>query len=463
MKPNTQEAYDLFHRGVQALARVEANGMRVDTDYLQQAIVKTERRAAHMERGLATSEVMKAWRKRFGAKTNLQSTVQLGTVLFEVMGFESTAQTATGRAKTDDEALETVDDPFVQTYLHIKRLRKAVATNLKGLLRETVDGYVHPFFNLHTVTTYRSSSDSPNFQNVPKHDPEIKQLVRRAFVARPGRQIVEEDFKGIEVGVATCYHHDPKMLDYLNDKTKDMHRDMAMECFLLPREEVTEQIRFQGKGGFVFPQFYGDWYIDCARSLWGAIRKMNLVTTSGVPLAKHLRAQGIRELGALNPKQEPREGTFEAHIKKVERRFWEKRFPVYAQWKRDWYDDYKKKGWFGTLTGFVCKGYMKKNEVINYPVQGSAFHCLLWALSRIVLEELDRRKMKTLIVGQIHDSIVADVPEAEVEDYIHLCRRVMLKLLRRAWPWIIVPLDIEAEVAPVDGSWVDKVKREMDK
>ena len=109
-----------------------------------------------------------------------------------------------------------------------------------------------------------------------------------------------------------------------------------------------------------------------------------------------------------------------------------------------------------TKTGFICQGFMKTNEIINYPVQGSAFHCLLWALIRLVLLELPKRKMKTLIVGQIHDSIVADVPDNEIQEFLSLANYVMTKMIRKAFKWLIVPLEIEAEVSPIDGSWAEK-------
>ena len=64
--------------------------------------------------------------------------------------------------------------------------------------------------------------------------------------------------------------------------------------------------------------------------------------------------------------------------------------------------------------------------------------------------------MKSLIVGQIHDSIVGDVHRKERRNYLEICKQVMTIDVRKHWPWIIVPLSIEAEVAPVGGSWYEK-------
>ena len=64
-------------------------------------------------------------------------------------------------------------------------------------------------------------------------------------------------------------------------------------------------------------------------------------------------------------------------------------------------------------------------------------------------------------MGQIHDSIVADVPEGEVEEYLQLAQEITVNRLRKAWDWIIVKLEIEAEVSPVNSSWYDKKERKI--
>lgn len=304
-----------------------------------------------------------------------------------------------------------------------------------------------------------NSSDEPNFQNLPVRIKWLMEMVRRAIRARPGRRLVEIDYKGIEVCGAYCYHKDPNMRKYLLDKTKDMHRDMAMACYMLGLEEVGKLIRYSAKNQFVFPQFYGAWWLDCAAGLWRIIDTLKLKTESGVPLRDHLKAHGIKRLGDQNRENpDPKPGTFERHIMEIEKHFWGKRFPTYAKWKKQWYEDYLRKGWFQMLTGFICQGLMVRNEVINLPVQGASFHCLLWSMNQIVNHELRKAGMKAQVVGQIHDSIIGDVPDEEVPDYVALCREVMTKKLREFWDWVIVPLQIEVEITPLGGSWAEKVE-----
>jgi DNA polymerase-1 len=457
MKSTTsRQGYRLLHDGCVALAQVESNGIRVDTDYLEKAIVDTGTRIKELADELKHYRVYKLWQKTYGSKTNLGSREQLGKVLFEVMEYPCLSYTKGGRAKADEVNLKSTGLKFVETYLRLEKLKKARGTYLRNILRESVDGFLHPNFPLHLVQSYRGSSDSPNFQNIPVRDPEIKNLVRRAFIAREDHQIVEIDFKGAEICCAACYHKDPRMIKYIENPKLDMHRDMAAEIYKLKRSLVTGPTRHVGKNRFVFPEFYGDWYKSRAPDLWNAIDEMNLtVKGTDFDLYSHLESMGIYELGACHPEQEPVDGTFEKHIQNIEHDFWNKRFRVYNKWKKDWWKDYQKYGYFRTLTGFIIEGNLDRKQVINYPIQGSAFHWLLWCLIRIQ-KLMMRYKMRSLLVGQIHDSIVGDIHKRERRDYLNIVKQVIHEDLRKHWPWIIVPVTVEVEVAPVNGSWLDK-------
>lgn len=456
IKATTKDAYKLFHEGSLAFSQIEAVGMRVDVDYLTKAMAKTANKISGIESKLKADKIYKQWKKRYRSKTNLGSREQLGEVIFNIMEYPCLQKTKMGKPKTDEGAFEGVDLAFVKDYLELAKIKKARGTYLEGILRELTrsggTGFIHPVFNLHLALSYRSSSNTPNFQNIPIRDPDIGRLIRQCFIPRKHRHIVELDYERIEVHGAAWHCHDPVLIEYLNDDTKDMHRDMAQECYLLPRKEVNKPIRYCGKNKFVFPQFYNDWYINCARSLWNAIPQMNLETTSGIPLKKWLRKKGIRELGSLDPKDKARQGTFVHHIKSVEHSFWYDRFDVYREWKDQWWDDYCQTGRFEMLSGFGGDGYFTRNQICNIPIQGTAFHCLLWSLIRI-MKLLKRYKMKSLIIGQIHDSLVCDVLKRELKDFISICHEVMTDDLMDHWKWITTPMKVEADVAPLDKSW----------
>jgi DNA polymerase I-like protein with 3'-5' exonuclease and polymerase domains len=104
-------------------------------------------------------------------------------------------------------------------------------------------------------------------------------------------------------------------------------------------------------------------------------------------------------------------------------------------------------------TGFICSGVMRKNEIVNYPIQGSAFHCLLKTFIKLD-ERMRKEKWNSHLIGQIHDSLVMDVDPNEL-DYIEgVLKQIVSEELPKEWPWIIVPLEIEVEVYGVDQPWV---------
>lgn len=450
VSPLSREAYNLLHEGALALAEIERTGMKVDVDYcrIQQKIIS--RHIDKLKRKLLESREGQIWRKKYGNKLNINSGEQLRYILFDELKIESLKSTQGGKQSVDDSILQFLKIPFTDQILRIRKLSKLRDTFLDGLIRHiSNDGLLHPFFNLHIVRTYRSSSDSPNFQNIPTRDSEMKKVIRRAFLPRKGRRFGGVDYSGAEVRTATIYHQDSNMVKYIGDKTTDMHRDMAMDCYLLRREEVTDDIRFCAKGMFVFAEFYGDYYKNCANSLWNAIDSMNLVTKDGIPLREHLRDCGIKNYQK-----------FEDHIRDVEDRFWNERFPDYAKWKERWYKDYLKRGYFDMLTGFRCSGIMSKNDVINYPVQGVAFHFLLWSLIQVV-KWLKEQKLETLVVGQIHDEMTLDAVDSELITVLKKVKQIMCDDIRDYWNWINVPFDIDAKFAGVDESWYYKTKVEF--
>lgn len=447
------DGYNLLHRGAVALAEVEANGMRIDVDYLDKAIEHTGRRIHKLKERLRECPEYRLQRRRFGQNTNIVSRDQLATVLFDDMGHTPLRTTGTGKNQLDETALESIGTRYARGFLRLEKLNKLYGTYLTGIRREVVDGYIHAFFGLHLVRSYRGQSNDPNLQNVPIRDPIQGKVIRRAFIPRDGCALVEIDYSSLEVMVACAVSGDPK-LTY--DATEgDMHRDMAAECFLLDKSDVSKPTRQATKGGFVFAEFYGDWYKQVARNLWDAIDRNDLrCATDGRSMHDHLTIEhGIHMLGRCDPREEPAPGTFESHIKTVEDRFWNERFKVYHDKRREWVDFYKRNGYVDLVTGLRCYGPMTKNKIINYPVQGPAFHCLLWSLTRLVVET-KRRRMGARIISQVHDSIIADVPIAELDDYLALAGDVATRQLRREWDWITVPLKVEAEVST--RNWYEK-------
>jgi len=447
MQPATRQAYGLLHDGALALARMESNGIPVNEQALDEAIAGTSMKIKDGIDELREMPVYAEQRKRYGAKTQIGSREQLADVFYNVMGFPGgKVSPKTGKLSLDDEALALISDPYAQKFKYVQKLHKLRSTYLYPCKSELCDGRIHAFFNLHKVVTYRSSCDSPNLQNLPIRDPEIGNVLRGIFQPHDSDHVmVEIDYSALEVHIAACYHRDPTMLEYL-ETGHDLHRDMAIECFRL--DKIEKPIRTQTKGLFTFAAFYGDYWASIARNLWNFAAGHTM--DSGKSLVEHLQSKGIVGLGN---ELAPTSDSFMQHIKNVEGRFWNQRFQIYDRWRKDWHREYLRNGFINTLTGFRIWGVFKRNEVINSPVQGAAFHCLLKSIVELT-KRIAQRKMGTQLVVQIHDSLVAVVPRSELQEYIELAYEVMTQYIRQVWPWIIVNLKTEVEVA--EGSWATK-------
>lgn len=457
------DAYKLLHQGSLALAEAEMQGIRIDLDYIKQKKQELTERIEQTEKQLKQSKFWKQWKdSRDGEEPNYNSNPQIQTFLYKVKGYTPPKYTDSGKKEldeagetfkgsTDEEALKELNVEELDLILQIRKLKKIRDVYLENFEKETVNNYIHPFYNLHTARSYRSSSSRPNWQNIPSRDKEAMQITRGAIFPRPGHQLLEVDFKSLEVAIGACLHKDPMMLSYLKEGG-DMHKDVADQIFIKDVDLTTDWgsfIRKATKNSFVFPQFYGDYYKNNAISVcqWMGLPRKKFRKGQGIELdesylSDHFIAKGIKSFEDLVQ-----------HIKEIEEDFWSNRFPTYAQWKDDIWEFYKEHGYVDMPTGFRCSGVMRKNEINNILIQGSAFHCLLWSFIQITdkLKDYD-----TKLVGQIHDSIIADTNPNELDDILPIIKKITTEQLPENWKWIIVPLNVDAEITPVDGSWAEK-------
>jgi len=454
---NFPAAYNLLHNGIIALAKAERQGLRIDTEYAERKKMELTAQITELETNIFASNFYKRWQHSAKTKVNLNSGPMLGNYLYNIRKLTPPKLTDTGKGSTDDEALKMLKIPELDWIVERSKLKKVRDTYLEAFIREQVKEYLHPFFNLHLARTYRSSSSNPNFQNIPKRDKVAMDTVRRAIYPRPGNQLLEMDFSGIEVAIAAAYHKDPTMIKYITDPLSDMHGDMAKQIFIIKdfdkHKSDHKTLRAAAKNGFVFPQFYGDYYKNNADSICGSwvelpqstwTKDMGMKMKDGTTLGSHLIKSGIKSYDQ-----------FCEHVKRIEKDFWENRFPVYNKWKKSHYEAYLKNGYISLKTGFVCKGVMSFNDVSNYPVQGAAFHCLLWTFTALT-DWLEEKGYKTKLVGQIHDALVLDVYPPELESVYLQIQRLATIELPKAFSWINVPLAIEAELCPINSSWADK-------
>ncbi len=456
-KATSIEAYQLFHKGILAFARAERQGIRIDTEYVGRKEKQLTKKIERNETKLYNTEFYKDWIKNIKKKPNIYSGTQLGNYLYNVKDYKSYKITPSGKGATDVVSLSQLDIPELNIILENKKLKKIRDTYLKAFSRETVNGYIHPFFNLHTVITYRSSSNSPNFQNIPARDKYAMSTIRKAIYPRKGYQLMEADFSSLEVNIAACYHKDKNMIKYLTNPKSDMHGDVAKQIFMIDNFDKKipghAHLRKATKNSFIFPQFYGDYYGNNALSFvtWCKLPEKKFNTSDGVKLTNteticgHLINKGIKSFK-----------DFENHLQDIEEDFWNNRFKDYGNWRKRILRFYKSHGYIDLYTGFRCSGVMTKNNVINYPVQGAAFHCLLFTFIEMDKYIIDN-KLKSKIIGQIHDSIILDIHPSELQQIALQLKYIAEIQLQKTWDWIIVPLHIEIEICDVNNSW-DKKK-----
>lgn len=426
--------YNLLLEGRKALTDIEENGIHINEEFYRKNLEVLLKRMAGLKSKLKKSKEAVLWKKKMGKELNPQSNDQLIKLIYDVLEIK----TGTDKRTVNHDVLESMNTPFAEQLMLFKKI-KGIKDKIEDILREAVNGVIHPSFGLHVNVTYRSEAHSPNFQNMMKRDELAKRLVRSGIIPSKGNLLGEADFSGIEVSISCAYHKDPEMIRNVTDPEADMHKDSAAMLLKLKKEEVTSELRYIGKNCWVFPQFYGSFYEECAKNIWKNIK--GCYTKSGVLVIDHLKNKGIRNL-----KQ------FINHCKKIEDWFWKEKFKVYGEWKDSMWKNYQKTGYVDLLSGFRIEGLFKKNDVNNYVIQGAAFHCLLWSLIR--LNKLFKiNHMKSKIIGQIHDSILFNIHPSELEMIKKIAADVMCAEVRNHFKWINVPLKVEMEASEIDGNW----------
>lgn len=438
-------AFNFFKKGLGIMSEMQINGARSNIEYYTEAQEKLGKDIEALGEKLMASREARAFKEIYHREINIGSDQDIGALYFEVLKHKG-LKTAKGNWKTDKLSLGRIKIDFSKDLGEYKKLTKMYDTYFKQYMSETCYGRIHPFFDLHVPISYRSSSSRPNFQNTPKRDAVAKKLIRTGIEPDPGSVLIECDFSGAEVNTSCAYHRDKNFYNYLIDPTTDMHRDSACDIFKLSPEDLNhpdftkemkklaKKIRNEAKNKWVFAQFYGDWYDSCGRALYENCYKIDMMLPSGILLSEHMDNNGIGELE-----------DFLEHCKEAERIMWMERFPEYTQWKKDIYEFYIKHGYIDTYLGFRFQGYMDRKAASNYPIQSTSFHLLVHTLIQ-VSAMIKKLRLKSKLIMQIHDSLIASVPVSEIGVYLANVNRIV-ENLHNIHKWMNVPMKIEADMS----------------
>ncbi len=358
------------------LARIERTGVLIDGARLQaQSHELAQRLVAIEQEAYAIA----------GQPFNMGSPKQIGDILFTKLGLPVVKKTATGAPSTDEEVLEklSADYPLPAKILENRGLAKLKSTYTDKLPLQVnkATGRVHTNYAQAVAVTGRLSSNEPNLQNIPIRTAEGRR-VREAFVAPPGHVIVSADYSQIELRIMAHISEDPGMLKAFGDNI-DIHRATASEVFGVPVGEVSTEHRRYAKT-INFGLIYGMGAFGLASSL-GIEQK----AAKDYIDRYFTRFAGVREY-MERTKQFARENGF------VETLFGRR---IYLP---------------EIMGGNGPRKAGAERQAINAPMQGTAADLIKLAMIA-VQAELDKQGKATRIVMQVHDELVFEVPDAELE------------------------------------------------
>lgn len=441
------DAYDLFHDGIIACYNASKEGINIDEKYFKQVMLDLDDKLKQIDKNIRKSKEHKKWLKfSDNEPLDILSSDQIKKLVTIVLKIKTGKKTTKGNISVDKEVLQKLSKKhtFFKLILAYRKFYKIRGTYVQGLLREAINGHIHPNINLHIARTYRSSVDSPNLQNIPKRDEEMKKLIRLGIKPKKGFKLMAVDYKGAEICSGCIYHGDQQMIAYQIEGKGDMHKEYAAKLYNIPLKEVNDDIKYEGKNGFIFPQFYGDYYGNNAKQLWPA--SLKLKRPNGITLREHLK-----NIGLSTPLK------YEEHVQEIERQFWEETFWQFNQWKDEAWEEYNELGYVEMYTGFKCRGIMDRKHVVNYRFQGTAFHWLLWAMIEVDYK-LRKNNFKSRSIMQIHDELLLNIHPPEEKKVYKLIKKIMTEEIRNYWEWINIPLEVDAKISDVDGNWYEMVK-----
>ena len=339
-----------------------------------------------------------------GTTFNISSPKQLGQVLFEDLGLKGGKKTKTGYS-TSQDVLEKIIDahPVVPLVLEYRMLTKLSSTYLKGLQEQVFpDNKIHTIYKQTLTHTGRLSSVDPNLQNIPVRSEEGK-LIRKAFVSHNG-YLVSFDYSQIELRILAHMAHVTNLIDAFN-QGKDIHRHTAALVFGVKDEEVTPQMRSQAKA-VNFGIIYG---------------------MSEFRLSKDI-GMSIQEA----------------------RNFINKYFETYPEVKT-YMDEVvevcKKQGYVSTLLNrkryiptINDKNFMVRQQAqryaMNTPIQGTGADILKLAMIEVD-KALKAHHLKSQMILQVHDELIFDVFEDELEEVMSLVKEKMENCIKMDVPLIV--------------------------
>ena len=370
---------------VPVLVAMEHSGILLDTDLLRKMSLEMGKELLRLEKEIYGS---------VGHQFNINSPQQLGKVLFEDLRLPQSRRTKTGYS-TEASVMEALRGihPVIELILQYRQLSKLKSTYVDALpaLINHKTGRVHTTFNQTGTTTGRLSSSDPNLQNIPIRT-ELGNKIRKAIIAPPGTYLLSADYSQIDLRVLAHVSQDPSLIaSFAQDE--DIHASTASKLLGIPEKEVTLEMRRNAKT-VNFGVIYG-------------------MSDYGLEQATKLSREEAAQFIAL---------------------YFEK-YPKVKEYLEATREQARRLGYVQTVLGrrrFLPEVNSANRMVreaaermaINAPVQGSSADIIKIAMINLH-REMEKRNLKSKMLLQIHDELLFEVPEQEVEEMKALVSELM--------------------------------------
>ncbi|MBP1154628.1 MULTISPECIES: DNA polymerase I [unclassified Paenibacillus] len=390
------------------LASMERKGIKVDVDELK---------AYGAELGKQLGTIMQSIYDAAGTEFNINSPKQLGEILFEKLQLPVIKKTKTGYS-TDAEVLEKLEPyhPMVGHILHYRTLAKIQSTYVEGLLKEVRPdtGKVHTYYKQTIAATGRLSSQYPNLQNIPIRLEEGRKIRKVFKPSEPGWHILTADYSQIELRVLAHISQDEKLIEAFQ-QNMDIHTKTAMDVFGVPEDSVDSNMRRQAKA-VNFGIVYGI-------SDYGLSQNLNITRKDAAKFIEQYFAvfQGVRQYMDDIVKKARQDGYVTTLLHR--RRY----LPEI------------------TASNFNLRSFAERTAM-NTPIQGTAADIIKLAMVQLD-KQMKETGVKSRLLLQVHDELVLEVPEDELETMKKMVAEVMESAL---------PLDVPLKVDVDDGeNWYE--------
>lgn len=335
-----------------------------------------------------------------GVKFNIGSPKQLGEVLFDIMKIDSgQKKTKTGQYATGEDVLAKLRSKHqivadILAYRELTKLKSTYVDSLPDLINPRTNR-LHTSFNQALVVTGRLSSNNPNLQNIPIKTDRGREI-RKAFIPRDGHKLISADYSQIELRIVAAISGDENMIAAFKED-KDIHTATAAKVYGVEEKDVTKDMRRAAKA-VNFGIIYG-------QSAFGLAENIGVSRTEAKNIIDNYFAQypSIKKYMDTSVNFAKEHG----YVQTVMGR---------KRWLRDIYS-----------ANFTVRGYAERNA-INMPIQGTAADMIKLAMAT-VHKELKKHNMATRMILQVHDELVFDVPENEVEEAKALIKTGMEKAM----------------------------------